>query len=80
MAGTDGDLLKQATQAMMSRYDGEKISWLFSLHMGCEASRAYTSCFSGLALQLDGDTKSCTDLLCTGCARVFVRLRVLLSR
>lgn len=29
MAGNDGDLLKQATQAMMSRYEG-KNTWLFS--------------------------------------------------
>jgi hypothetical protein len=46
MAGSDGDLLKQATQAMMSRYEGEKISWLFSLQKGCEASRVYTTGFA----------------------------------
>ncbi len=47
MAGTDGDLLKQATQAMMSRYEGEKISWLFSPHTGCEASKGIHKLFLG---------------------------------
>jgi hypothetical protein len=57
-----------------------KISWLFLCIWGGEASKGYTSCFTGPSLQRDGDTKFCTDLLYTRCARVLVCLRVLLSR
>lgn len=81
MAGNDGDLLKQATQAMMSRYEGKKMLGLAvsSAHRSRDALEEDTSgLFSGPSLQLDERTKFCTDPLCTDCARVLVRLRVVL--
>ena len=50
MAGNDGDLLKQATQAMMSRYEG-KNTWLRFLHRRVAPALRYTRVvISGLRL------------------------------
>jgi hypothetical protein len=80
MAGNDGDLLKQATQAMMSRYEG-KILGCCSFTEGSRAALGNTQVvISGLrSFQQDEGAEFCTDPLCTTCARVLVRVRVLLS-
>jgi hypothetical protein len=81
MAGNDGDLLKQATQAMMSRYEG-KNTWLRFLHPGGRARfEVHTSGDFGAAIIPAGRrARSFAQIpLCTTCARVLVRVRVLLS-
>jgi hypothetical protein len=70
MAGTESDLLKQATQAMMSRYAGKNTCW--SLRRGAMELRYTHKCFFfGAVLAAGGSTKFCTDAPSKDCARGF---------
>ena len=67
MAGNDHDLLKQATQAMMSRYEG-KNTWRSLLPSGCAAWRGTQVVISQLRHHRGESTKFGPDALCGDCA------------
>ena len=75
MAGNESDLLKQATQAMMARYEGE---YLFPFPLG-HFCMTYTAFCSDFCCRMLDAMDICTDLSIQDCAAVFLSLSSLVD-